>query len=83
MKLGVKLKSIYLKLYFLFKDKLLFTDGYGLNYYLYKNTRPNDTYNLGVRTDDTTVLYVVDKILNHSRRLHEASDQEIKEYESK
>ena len=34
MKLGVKLKSIYLKLYFLFKDKLLFNDGYGLNYYL-------------------------------------------------
>ena len=25
----------------------------------------------------------VDKILNHSKRLHEASDQEIKEYESK
>ena len=32
---------------------------------------------------DEPVREVVDKILNHSRRLHEASDQEIKEYESK
>ena len=29
------------------------------------------------------VREVVDKILNHSKRLHEASDQEIKEYENK
>jgi len=32
---------------------------------------------------DEPVREVVDKILNHSRRLHEASDQEIKEYENK
>ena len=70
MKLGVKLKSIYLKLYFLFKDKLLFNDGYGLNYYLYKNTRPNGAFDLGVRTDDTTVLHVLDKILNSSTFLN-------------
>ena len=31
-----------------------------------KNARPNDTFNLGVRTDDTTVLYVIDKILSSS-----------------
>ena len=35
------------------------------------------------RHSDEPVREVVDKILNHSRRLHEASDQEIKEYESK
>ena len=64
MKLEVKLKGIYLKLYFFFKNKLLFKDGYGLSYYLYKNTRANDTFNLGVRTDDTTVLYTIDKILS-------------------
>lgn len=66
MKLEIKLKGIYLKLYFFFKKKLLFKDGYGLNYYLYKNTRANDTFNLGVRTDDTSVLYTVDKILSSS-----------------
>ena len=64
MKLEIKLKGIYLKIYFLFKNKLLFKDGYGLSYYLYKNTRPNSTFNLGVRTDDTTVLYTIDKILS-------------------
>ena len=63
MKYETKLKGILLKFYFLFKNKLLFKDGYGLNYYLYKNTRPNSALNLGVRTDDTTVLYTIDKIL--------------------
>ena len=29
---------------------------------------------------DELVREVVDKILNHSRRLHEASDKEIKEF---
>ena len=29
---------------------------------------------------DEPVREVVDKILNHSRRLHEASDKEIKEF---
>jgi len=32
---------------------------------------------------NTPVRAAVDKILNHSKRLHEASDLEIKEYESK
>ena len=32
---------------------------------------------------NTPVREAVDKILNHSKRLHEASDQEIKEYENK
>ena len=64
MQLESKLRGIFLKLYFFFKKKRLFKDGYGLSYYLYKNTRPNDTFNLGVRTDDTTVLYTIDKILS-------------------
>ena len=63
MRIESILRGIYLKLYFFFKKKMLFTDGYNLKYYLYKNTRPNDTFNLGVRTDDTTVLYTIDKIL--------------------
>lgn len=67
MKLKIKLNAIYLKLYFLFKNKLLFKDGYGLKYYLYKNNRPNSSLNLGVRTDDTTVLYTIDKILSSTK----------------
>lgn len=60
------LKSIQIKIYFFFRKKLLFKDGYGLSYYLYRQTRPVDTLNIGVRSDDTTVLYVIDKILNSS-----------------
>ncbi len=66
MKYEIKLKGFFLKFYFLFKDKILFKDGYGLSYYLYKNTRPNSAFDLGVRTDDTTVLYTIDKILSSS-----------------
>ena len=61
-----KFKGIYLDVYFKFNNKILFKDKYGLSYYLYKNTRPKDTFNIGVRTDDTTVLYVIDKILSLS-----------------
>lgn len=57
------IKKIFLKAYFLFNKKFLFKDGYELSYYIYKNTRPEDTFKNGVRTDDTTVLYVIDKIL--------------------
>ena len=32
------------------------------------------------RHSDEPVREVVDKILNHSKRLHEASDKEIKEF---
>jgi len=66
MSLKIKLTGIYLRLYFFFKNKKLYKDGYGLSYYLYKNSRANDTFNLGVRTDDTTVLYTIDKILSSS-----------------
>ena len=61
-----KLRGIYLDVYFNFNDKILFKDKYGLSYYLYKNTRPKDTFNIGVRTDDTTVLYAIEKILSSS-----------------
>jgi len=66
MSLKSKLRGIYLKLYFYFNNKILFKDRYGLTYYLHKNSRANDTFNLGVRTDDTTVLYTIDKILSSS-----------------
>lgn len=58
------IRKIYLKIYFFIKKKFLFKDGYGLSYYIYKNTRPEDTFRRGVRTDDTTVFYVIDKLLN-------------------
>lgn len=61
-----KLRGIYLDIFFYFNDKILFKDKYGLTYYLYKNTRPKDTFNIGVRTDDTSVLYVIEKILSSS-----------------
>ncbi len=61
-----KLRGIYLDIYFNFNKKILFKDKYGLSYYLYKNTRPKDTFNIGVRTDDTSVLYVIEKILSSS-----------------
>ena len=61
-----KLRGIYLDIYFNFNNKILFKDKYGLSYYLYKNTRPKDTFNIGVRTDDTTVLYAIEKILSSS-----------------
>ena len=63
MRLESKLRGIFIKLYFFFNKKFLYKDGYNLKYYLYKNTRPNNTFDLGVRTDDTTVLYTIDKIL--------------------
>ena len=61
-----KLRGLYLDIYFNFNNKILFKDKYGLSYYLYKNTRPKDTFNIGVRTDDTTVLYAIEKILSSS-----------------
>ena len=64
MRFESKLRGIFIKLYFFFNKKFLYKDGYNLKYYLYKNTRPNNTLDLGVRTDDTTVLYTIDKILS-------------------
>ena len=61
-----KLRNICLKLYFYFNDKILFKDKFGLSYYLYKNSRPNNSFSIGVRTDDTTVLHTIDKILSSS-----------------
>jgi len=66
MSLINKLRGIYLDIYFYFNNRILFKDKYGLSYYLYKNTRPQDTFNIGVRTDDTSVLYTIDKILSSS-----------------
>ena len=65
-KLLNKFRGIYLNVYFYFNNRILFKDKYGLSYYLYKNTRPKDTFNIGVRTDDTSVLYTIDKILSSS-----------------
>ena len=64
-----KLKDIYLYLYLFMNKRILFTDKYGLSYYLYKNTRPIDTFRRGVRTDDTTVLVTVNKVLKYNLKL--------------
>lgn len=61
-----KLRGIYLKFYFYFKKKILYKDRFGLSYYIYQNTRPNNTFNIGVRSDDTTVLFIIYKILSSS-----------------
>ena len=61
-----KLRGVCLKFYFYFKKKILYKDRYGLTYYLYQNTRPNNTFNVRVRSDDTTVLFIIDKILSSS-----------------
>lgn len=61
-----KLRGVYLKFYFYFKKKILYKDRFGLSYYLYQNTRPNNTFNIGVRSDDTTVLFIIYKILSSS-----------------
>ena len=37
-----------------------------MSYYLYKNTRPIDTFRKGVRTDDTSVLVTVEKIIEYN-----------------
>ena len=58
-----KLKDIYVYLYLIINKRILFTDKYGLSYYLYKNTRPIDAFRNGVRTDDTTVLVTASKLI--------------------
>jgi len=64
-----KLKEIYFRFYLIVNKRVLFNDKYGLRYYLYKNTRPVDTFRTGVRTDDTTVLVTVKKVIEHNRHL--------------
>jgi len=59
-----KIKIALLKIYFLFKERFLFKDKFNLKYYLYRNTRPYDTLERGVRTDDTTVLTTIEHILS-------------------
>ena len=68
-----KLREVYLYFYLFINKRILFTDNYGLSYYLYKNTRPVDTFRTGVRTDDTTVLVTVRKIIEcnlHLKNIH-------------
>jgi FkbM family methyltransferase len=68
------LQNLYLTLFFLFVRRFKYRDKYGLNYYLYKDTRPLDTLRKRVRTDDTTVLDVIKKLLAH---LQKSSNQKI------
>ena len=68
-----KLRGVYLDVYFYFNNRILFKDKYGLSYYLHKNTRPKDTFNIGVRTDDTSVLYTIEKILSSSSSINNDS----------
>jgi FkbM family methyltransferase len=51
----------------LFK-KVVFDDDYGMKYYLWENTRPIGTLQQGVRTDDTTMLVLIDAIINQLKK---------------
>jgi FkbM family methyltransferase len=68
-KIANKFKDIYVYLFLIINQRILFTDKYGLSYYLYKNTRPFDTFRRGVRTDDTTVLVALDKLIEGNLHL--------------
>ena len=62
-------KKVFIKLWILIFGKIKYKDKYGLLYFLWPNTRPIDTYQRGVRTDDDTLLKLVLRItstLNNS-----------------
>ncbi len=67
---GVMLNKIWLINFFIIKlfivifKKIKFNDKYGLSYYLWSNTRPIDTYQRKVRTDDETLIELVLKVIN-------------------
>ena len=53
-----------IKLFIVIFKKIKFNDKYGLSYYLWSNTRPIDTYQRKVRTDDETLIELVLKVIN-------------------
>ena len=69
-KISIFLKVI-IKLKILIFGRIKYKDKYGLSYFLWPNTRPVDTYQRGVRTDDDTLLQLVLRItsvLNKSNK---------------
>ena len=58
---------IFYKIYFLFfNKKIKKNDRFGLSYYVWRDTRPIDTFLNNVRTDDTTVISVIKIILENN-----------------
>jgi FkbM family methyltransferase len=64
-------KKIIIKLRIFLFGKIKYKDKFGLSYFLWPNTRPIDTYQRGVRTDDETLLQLVlriTKTLNNTNK---------------
>ena len=57
---------IFIKIYFyIFDSKIIKNDKFGLTYYVWKDTRPIDTFLNKIRTDDTTVIIVIKEIIKN------------------
>lgn len=61
-------QAILLKIRINIFGKVVFNDIYGLKYYLWKNTRPIGTLQKGVRTDDTTLIDIAEKVIIHLKK---------------
>lgn len=56
----------YLFFFFLFKDNYLFTeDKFGLKYFIWKDTRPLDTFLKKIRIDDQSLIFFIIKATNY------------------
>ena len=63
-KIKIKFLYIFIKIYFyIFNSKIMKNDKFGLSYYVWKDTRPIDTFLNKIRTDDTTVIFVIKEIM--------------------
>lgn len=57
---------IFIKIYFyIFESKIMKNDKFGLSYYVWRDTRPIDTFLNKIRTDDTTVISVIKEIIEN------------------
>jgi len=73
-----KIKTIlifsYVKIYLKFFETILMRkDKFNLSYYIWKDTRPVDTFLKNVRTDDTTVITVIKEILERDKEIEDSS----------
>ena len=65
-KIKIKFLYIFIKIYFyIFDSKIMKNDKFGLTYYVWKDTRPIDTFLNKIRTDDTTVILVIKEIIKN------------------
>ena len=65
-KIKIVFLYIFIKIYFyIFDSKIMKNDKFGLTYYVWKDTRPIDTFLNKIRTDDTTVILVIKEIIKN------------------